>query len=167
MSGSPAGGRERVATSRTEAWASAAGVLALVLAADQALKQLALVSLERGQPENIFFGLDLNLVRNTGIAFGALAGSGAPVALLTVVALVFLLGYFARHATLPGLWAPVGMLFGGALGNLADRFRDGSVIDFVDPYAWPAFNLADACIVLGVFGLLYVIEGEPGGPEET
>jgi signal peptidase II len=56
----------------------------------------------------------------------------------------------------------VGMLLGGALGNLADRARIGAVIDFIDPIAWPAFNLADAAIVLGVVGLLYVIEGPPG-----
>jgi len=158
--GSPAARRERTGASRIEAWAGAAGVLALVLVADQALKQLALSSLERGQPQNIFFGLDLNLVRNTGIAFGAFAGAGDAVGLLTGAALVLLVVYFARNASVPGLWGPVGMLLGGALGNLADRHRDGSVIDFIDPYAWPAFNLADVCIVLGVLGLLYVIEGE-------
>ena len=48
---------------------------------------------------------------------------------------------------------------GGAFGNLADRLRDGGVIDFIDPILWPAFNLADAAIVLGILGLLYVIEG--------
>jgi signal peptidase II len=51
------------------------------------------------------------------------------------------------------------MLLGGALGNLADRARQGAVIDFIDPVAWPAFNVADACIVIGVLGLLYVVEG--------
>ena len=51
------------------------------------------------------------------------------------------------------------MLLGGALGNLADRAREGAVIDFIDPVAWPAFNVADSCIVVGVFALLYVVEG--------
>ena len=46
---------------------------------------------------------------------------------------------------MPLLWLPVGLLLGGALGNLADRAREGAVIDFIDPVAWPAFNLADAC----------------------
>ena len=50
------------------------------------------------------------------------------------------------------------MLLGGALGNLADRARDGAVIDFIDPSFWPAFNLADASIVVGVLALLYVAE---------
>jgi signal peptidase II len=53
----------------------------------------------------------------------------------------------------------VGLLVGGALGNLADRARLGAVIDFIDPVAWPAFNVADSCIVIGVVALLYVVEG--------
>jgi signal peptidase II len=63
------------------------------------------------------------------------------------------------HRDMPWLWLPVGMLLGGALGNLADRARQGAVIDFIDPVAWPAFNVADACIVIGVVALLYVVEG--------
>jgi signal peptidase II len=67
--------------------------------------------------------------------------------------------YFAFNTGRPMLWLPAGAVAGGALGNLADRARDGSVIDYVDPVLWPAFNLADAAIVLGILGLLYVIEG--------
>ena len=63
---------------------------------------------------------------------------------------------------MPWLWLPVGMLLGGALGNLADRAREGAVIDFIDPVAWPAFNVADACIVIGVLALLYVVERASG-----
>ena len=81
------------------------------------------------------------------MAFGALDGSGTIVAVLIAVALVLLLGYFALNADRPLLWLPVGMLLGGALGNLIDRAREGAVIDFIDPVAWPAFNLADASIV--------------------
>ena len=61
---------------------------------------------------------------------------------------------------MPLLWLPVGLILGGALGNLADRAREGAVIDFIDPIAWPAFNLADAAIVVGVLGLLYVVEAQ-------
>ena len=81
------------------------------------------------------------------------------VAVLIGISLALLLGYFALHRDQPWLWLPVGLLLGGALGNLADRAREGAVIDFIDPVAWPAFNLADACIVVGVFALLYVVEG--------
>ena len=65
---------------------------------------------------------------------------------------------------MPLLWLPVGLLLGGALGNLADRAREGAVIDFIDPVAWPAFNVADACIVVGVLVLLWVVEGGRDGP---
>ena len=81
------------------------------------------------------------------------------VAVLIGVALVLVLGYFAINATRPLLWLPVGLLVGGALGNLADRAREGAVIDFIDPIAWPAFNLADVSIVVGVAVLLYLVEG--------
>ncbi len=147
-----------------EAWARAGTTVAVVFLLDQTVKQLAVASLERGVPEAVFFGVDLNLVRNTGVAFGAFANTGALVMVVTAVALVVLLGYFARHASRRGLWLPVGMLLGGALGNLADRVREGSVIDYIDPWLWPAFNVGDACIVLGVLGLLYVVEGDDEEP---
>jgi signal peptidase II len=85
------------------------------------------------------------------------------VAVLIGVSLALLIAYFALHLSMPLLWLPVGMLVGGALGNLADRAREGAVIDFIDPVAWPAFNLADASIVLGVLTLLYVVEGQGQG----
>ncbi len=143
----------------TRGWARATATVGIVVAADQASKQAALSGIERGESVNVFLGLDLTNTRNTGVAFGALEGGGVVVTLLIVVALALLVGYFALHAGRPWLWLPVGMLLGGALGNLADRARMGAVIDFIDPVAWPAFNLADAAIVLGVLGLLYVVEG--------
>ena len=141
------------------AWRLAAAVAAVVMALDQIVKQVVVSGLERGEDRNVFFGLDLTYVRNEGVAFGALGDGGALIVVLTAAALAGLLGYFATHAGLRGLWLPVGAVAGGALGNLADRARDGSVIDYVDPVLWPAFNLADAAIVVGILGLLYVIEG--------
>ena len=131
----------------------------LIVAVDQASKQVAIASVEPGTSANVFIGLDITNTRNTGIAFGALQGGGILVAALIGVSLALLIAYFALHLSMPMLWLPVGMLVGGALGNLADRAREGAVIDFIDPVAWPAFNLADASIVLGVLTLLYVVEG--------
>ena len=144
---------------RTRGWARATLSVGVVVAMDQASKQAAAAGLERGESVNVFLGLDLTNTRNTGVAFGALQDGGFVIAVLVTIALSLLVGYFAMHADRPWLWLPVGMLLGGALGNLADRARDGAVIDFIDPVAWPAFNLADAAIVLGVLGLLYVVEG--------
>jgi signal peptidase II len=143
----------------TRGWARAIATVGIVVAVDQATKQAAASAIERGDSVNVFLGLDLTSTRNTGVAFGAFEGGGLAVTLLIVIALVLLVGYFALHAGRPWLWLPVGMLLGGALGNLADRARMGAVIDFIDPVAWPAFNVADAAIVLGVLGLLYVVEG--------
>ena len=134
----------------------------IVVALDQATKQLAVSNIERGEHVNVFFGLDLTNTRNTGVAFGAFQGAGLVVAILIGVSLALLVGYFLLHRDMPLLWLPVGLLLGGALGNLADRARDGAVIDFIDPVGWPAFNLADACIVIGVLMLLWVVEGRTG-----
>jgi signal peptidase II len=133
----------------------------VVVAADQVTKQLADANVERGGEVNVFFGLDFTNTRNTGVAFGAFEGAGLVVAILIGLALVLLVGYFLINRRMPWLWVPVGLLLGGALGNLADRAREGAVIDFIDPIAWPAFNLADTCIVIGVIGLLWVVEGRP------
>jgi signal peptidase II len=137
----------------------------LVVAIDQATKQLAITNIERGDQANIFFGLDLTNTRNSGVAFGAFEGGGVLVAILIGISLALLVGYFALNHEMPLLWLPVGLLLGGALGNLADRARDGAVIDFIDPVAWPAFNLADSCIVVGVFLLLWTVEGRPKRPQ--
>jgi signal peptidase II len=139
--------------------ARAGATAGIVVALDQATKQLAVESLRRGESVNVFFGLDFTNTRNTGVAFGALRGGGLVVGLLIGLSLGILVAYFALHADRPLLWLPVGMLLGGALGNLADRAREGAVIDFIDPVLWPAFNLADASIVLGVLVLLWVLEG--------
>ena len=141
------------------AWRFAGATAALVVAVDQILKQVVVSSFERGESRDVFFGIDLTYVRNEGVAFGALGDGGALIVVLTAAALGLLIVYFALNAGRPMLWLPVGAVAGGALGNLADRAREGSVIDFVDPVLWPAFNLADAAIVVGILGLLYVIEG--------
>jgi signal peptidase II len=142
----------------TTALARALAVVGLTVLADQATKAIAVASLDRGEQVSVFLGLDMTYIRNEGVAFGALAGGGALVVIFIALALGGLIAYFALNSDVPLLWLPVGLILGGALGNLADRARVGGVTDFIDPIAWPAFNLADAAIVLGVLGLLYVAE---------
>jgi signal peptidase II len=141
--------------------AAALATAGLFVALDQATKQLVDARIARGDEVDVFPGLALTNTRNTGVAFGALAGGGLIVAILIGLSLSLLIGYFAVNRDQPWLWLPVGMLLGGALGNLADRAREGAVIDFIDPVAWPAFNVADTCIVVGVAALLWVVEGRP------
>ena len=146
---------------RTPGPAAALVTAGVVVAVDQATKQLANANILRGDSVDVFPGLELVNARNSGVAFGALQGGGWILTVLISVSLALLLGYFALHRSQPWLWLPVGLLLGGALGNLADRAREGAVIDFIDPAAWPAFNVADSCIVIGVFLLLYVVERRP------
>jgi signal peptidase II len=140
------------------ALARAIAVVGLTVVADQVTKAIAVASLERGEEVNVFLGLDMTYVRNEGVAFGALSGGGALLVIAITVALAGLVVYFVANSDVPFLWLPVGLILGGALGNLADRARDGAVVDFIDPIAWPAFNLADAAIVVGVLSLVYVAE---------
>jgi signal peptidase II len=138
---------------------AAVATAGVVVAIDQITKQLAATNVERGGEVSVFPGLEIANTRNTGVAFGFFEDGGVIVTVLIAVSLLLLIGYFLLHSDVPWMWLPVGMLLGGALGNLADRAREGAVIDFIDPVAWPAFNVADACIVVGVFLLLWVVEG--------
>jgi len=150
------------ARSRAGGWARLVLAVAVVVAIDQATKQIAIASVERGESVNVFLGLNVVNTRNSGVAFGQLQDGGAVIGVLIAIALVALLAYFAVNAGQRWLWLPGGLLLGGATGNLIDRIREGSVIDFIDPLWWPAFNVADVCIVAGVLALLYVVEVRPG-----
>jgi signal peptidase II len=140
--------------SKGAAWRAATAVCALVLIADQAAKQAAVDALYGENPVDLPLGFEFDYVTNTGIAFGLFDDGEALVIGVTVAALAFLVGWFATDPTRPRMWLAAGLLTGGALGNLADRIRDGAVIDYIDPPSWPAFNIADIAITLGVFLLL-------------
>jgi len=136
------------------AWHGALATCAAVIVADQATKQAVVTELAGRSPIELPLGFELDYVTNTGIAFGLLDQGEALVIAITLAALALLVAWFARDPERPGLWPAVGLLSGGALGNLADRVRDGAVIDFLDPPNWPAFNLADVAITFGVALLL-------------
>jgi len=133
----------------------------IVLILDQAAKWLALRRLGPGVSVNVIDGFfSLTLVMNPGLAFGML-GTVPPgwrwiVALLSIGALGVLAALAARLLPEGGPVAAVaiGMIFGGAAGNLIDRARFGAVVDFLDFYwrgwHWPAFNVADSAISAGV-----------------
>jgi signal peptidase II len=143
---------------RERGWARALATAGVVVALDQLTKAWVLATVAPHEKINVFFGIDITRVRNTGVAFGALSGRGTLVLVAVLAAMAGLLVYFARHLGNAWLWLPVGMVFGGAFGNLADRARIQGVTDFIDPVLWPAFNVADMCIVLGVLGVLYLAE---------
>ncbi len=123
-----------------------------VFAADRLTKNLALAVLHSVPTISVLPGVfHLTLVHNTGVAFGLLKGWGLWVALGTVAVLAGLVVSAARQGYLqqkPFPWA-LGLVLGGAAGNLLDRVRTGAVIDFLDFRIWPVFNVADSCITIG------------------
>ena len=140
------------------AWARAALVMAAVIALDQVTKALVRSSVAIGDRDGVFPGVEIVHVRNEGVAFSRFSGGGAVVAIIVGAALLALVAYFVTHLDKPLVWLPTGMLLGGALGNVIDRLRDGAVTDFIKLPGWPAFNVADIAITLGVLVLLYVTE---------
>ena len=144
---------------RLGAWGRVALVAAGVVALDQATKALVRATIDQGEQKDVIPGVELVHTRNTGVAFGALAGGGAIVTVVIALALVALLAYFATHVRRPLVWLPTGMLLGGAIGNVIDRARSGAVTDFVQlPLGFPPFNVADMSITFGVLVLLLVLE---------
>ena len=130
-----------------------------VVVADQLTKHAIETSITPGETRKLLPGVELVDTRNRGVAFGFFPGSHLGVTILIGVALVGLLVYFGLHSTRPLIWLPTGLILGGALGNILDRLREGSVTDFIKlPLGWPPFNLADTSITLGVLLLLLVIE---------
>ena len=132
-----------------------------VVALDQASKVLVLDRLPLGVPVALIDDLmSFTLVMNPGLAFGLLGSVPRTwrwvVAALSLVALA-VLARVALRVLPAGGWVgrvAIGLIFGGAVGNLIDRARFGAVVDFVDVHwrgwHWPAFNVADSAITVGV-----------------
>jgi signal peptidase II len=131
-----------------------------VLVIDQISKIVVENQMPLGHAIPILPFFSLTHVQNTGAAFGMFADSNRAFIVLTLV-LLALLAKMHRDLAGQGKWASVGVLlvWGGAVGNLVDRIRVGAVTDFLDFYwrgwHWPAFNVADSAITVGVT-LLFV-----------
>ena len=131
---------------------------ALVVVLDQASKLWILGSLRLFETLQVTSFFNLVLVLNSGAAFSFLAGAGGWQKWffvgLALVICTWLLGLLRRHAAERLLPAALSLILGGALGNVIDRLRFDAVVDFLDFYAagyhWPAFNVADSAITLGV-----------------
>mgnify|MGYP006352660407 CR=1 FL=1 len=139
-------------------WPLLLGTAALVLALDQLTKWWAVEVLDT-RSIDLVGSLRLRLTINYGSAFSLADGRGPLISLLAIVIVIILLRS-GRHATSPAIAITIGMVLGGAVGNLLDRafragegFLGGGVVDFVDLQWWPVFNLADSAIVVGAIGL--------------
>ncbi|MAD57257.1 MAG: signal peptidase II [Porticoccus sp.] len=137
-------------------WYSLSSFIILV---DQLTKSLATKNLLYGEYVNIFSGLNLILVHNTGAAFSFLSDAGGwqrwlflLVSLSVSIILIIWIFRLKEQQLLESL--SLALILGGAIGNLVDRIFLGYIIDFIDiyykNYHWPVFNVADASITLGV-----------------
>jgi len=146
-------------------WLSLAAVALAAVFADQLTKEVVASQLPLDHEVQVLGPFSIHHVQNSGIAFGLFASATAAVIVLTTIAVAWMIGYFARSgARHPLLPVAVGLLIGGSVSNLADRVRLGHVTDFLDLRYWPAFNLADSFIVIGVAMLLAALVSADRGP---
>ena len=151
---------------------------ALYALADQLLKWAVVASLQLGESRTLIPGFaNLTYLRNRGGAFSLLAGlpegwGRAFFLVATLAALAFVL-YLYRWSPPATRWGRFGLwaIFGGGAGNLVDRALHGEVVDFIDLHAggyhWPAFNLADSGITVGVILLAVdLFRSRAPGPED-
>ena len=139
-------------------WASLATVALSALGADQLTKAIVTSRLDLFDEVHVVGPFSIHHVTNSGIAFGFFSSATSLVILLTTLAVAWMLYFFARSgARHPILPVALGLVMGGSVSNLVDRVRLGHVTDFLDLRYWPAFNLADTFIVVGVAALLLAL----------
>jgi signal peptidase II len=152
----PVSAAERSLAASPVQWLGLGAVAAAALAADQLTKHLVSSRLALDEQVGVVGPLSIHHVQNSGIAFGLFASATPVVIVLTGLAVAWMVAFFARSgARHPVLPVSLGLVIGGSVSNLVDRVRLGHVTDFLDLRFWPAFNLADSFIVVGV-GILLV-----------
>jgi signal peptidase II len=159
----PIGDREPITTSAATTgrphWAAFLGIAGLIVVLDQLTKAWLVSFLAPGRSVEVVGDL-IKLVhsQNNGGLFGLLRGQALPFGLVSLVVVALIVVYHARAGRTRYLSITLGLLLGGAFGNLIDRLRIGYVVDFVDAgigdVRWYTFNAADAAISFAVLLLL-------------
>jgi signal peptidase II len=154
----PISAAERPLGANLSQWLSLATVAIAAVIADQLTKAIVTNRLDLNDQVHIVGPFSIHHVTNSGIAFGLFASATSIVIFLTMLAVAWMLYFFARSgARHPVLPVALGLVIGGSVSNLIDRVRLGHVTDFLDFKYWPAFNLADTFIVVGVAALLLAL----------
>jgi signal peptidase II len=152
-------------------WAGLATVAIAAIVADQLTKHVVTRTLPLDDSVHVVGPLSIHHVQNSGIAFGLFSSATAVVTIVTGIAVIWMIVFFARSGSRhPVLPAALGLLIGGSMSNLVDRIRLHHVTDFIDVNWWPAFNLADSFIVVGVAILLAALiaaDRKPRPPRRT
>lgn len=140
-------------------WVGLSLAASIIFIIDRCTKFAALSILSDGSSIKVIPGFfHFSLVLNNGAAFGTLKGFNAFFIALSIIAILFIVLYIYRNKTpAAGLVMSLGLIMGGAMGNLADRVRFGYVIDFLDFRVWPVFNIADSAITIGTVILAWQI----------
>ena len=124
-------------------------IAAVITTLDQVTKSIALAHLH--QPVHLLGPIGLRLTFNSGAAFSLFTGSSG-LTIVVAIGVIALLGWLAWLSRTVGLSIALGLILGGALGNLSDRLlrgHHGAVVDFITLSHWPTFNVADASITVG------------------
>jgi signal peptidase II len=135
---------------------------AAIVGLDQLTKWIIRETIDRGDSVSLIWPLKLVHVTNSGAAFGMFQGAAPLLAIASVVGMVAILVYLFN----PGFAHPImrlglALMLGGAIGNLIDRVAEGRVVDFVKVPNFPAFNVADSAITIGVLLLIWAMVFEP------
>ena len=165
---SPMSFAERSLAAGAMQWVALAAIAFAAIAADQLTKRIVASQLKLDDATHVVGPFWIHHVRNSGIAFGFFSQATAVVIVLTGLAVIWMLVFFARSgARHPILPVSLGLVIGGSMSNLLDRVRLGYVTDFLDLRWWPAFNLADSFIVTGVVILLATLALAEREPRRT
>lgn len=141
-------------------------VAVLIFILDRVTKYIAVNYLAPGQSAEIIRNIfHFTLVLNSGAAFGLFRGGTIVFIILSLLVIAFIVVYIFRQKTKDtAISVALGLVLGGAAGNLLDRARFGYVIDFLDFRVWPVFNIADSAITVGaallVLRILFQAKGE-------
>jgi signal peptidase II len=152
----PVSAAERSLAAHPSQWAGLVAIALAAILADQLTKLIVTRRLALDEGVHVIGPFSIHHVQNSGIAFGLFSGATFIVTVLTALAVGWMVVFFARSgARHPVLPVALGLLIGGSASNLIDRVRLGHVTDFLDFKYWPAFNLADSFIVVGVAMLFF------------
>ena len=163
----PLAGARRPLHARSQQWIGLLAIACAALVGDQLTKHIVASRLTLDAERHVVGPLSIHHVQNSGIAFGLFASATVVVILLTGVAVSAMLIFFARSgARHPILPVALGLVIGGSTSNLLDRVRLGYVTDFIDFKYWPAFNLADSFICIGVVILLAALFAADRAPKQ-
>ena len=141
-------------------------VALVVIGLDQFVKWVIRESVGLGDRHPVVWPLEIVHFTNSGAAFGMLQGAGPLLVLTSVVGMAAITSYlFNPEFAHPLMRLGLALMLGGAVGNLIDRVKDGEVVDFIKVPNFPAFNVADSAITIGVLLLAWTMLREPTSPK--